>query len=359
VLVDASGLVVTNEHVIVHASNIRVLMADEREYPATLVGADSDSDLAVLRVDTKTPLPYLPLPKTDDIMIGETVVAIGNPYGLSHTVTVGVVSAIGRTIQASDIVYHDFIQTDASINPGNSGGPLINVEGRLIGINTAIHAQGEGIGFAIPVHRVRNIVDQIVHHGHVQPSWIGVQLQQLTPELAFHFGTSPGAGVLINGVDEGSPAAKAGLKRGQIIIKAANTTITNAAAFRLATKGLAAGDTLSLKVVDKGGKPRRVTLTLSAVPTELIEAFSWRGLGISVGEHAAGIAIVVVKVRAGSPAAQIGIRSGDAIAGVGGRAVEDVGAFQRALAALRNSNNVLLSVVRGRRLYRVTLPVAR
>jgi serine protease Do len=359
VLVDASGLVVTNEHVIVHASNIRVLMADEREYPATLIGADSDSDLAVLRVDTKTPLPYLPLPKTDDIMIGETVVAIGNPYGLSHTVTVGVVSAIGRTIQASDIVYHDFIQTDASINPGNSGGPLINVEGRLIGINTAIHAQGEGIGFAIPVHRVRNIVDQIVHHGHVQPSWIGVQLQQLTPELAFHFGTSPGAGVLINGVDEGSPAAKAGLKRGQIIIKAADTTITNAAAFRLATKGLAAGDTLSLKVVDKGGKPRRVTLTLSAVPTELIEAFSWRGLGISVGEHAAGIAIVVVKVRAGSPAAQIGIRSGDAIAGVGGRAVEDVGAFQRALAALRNSNNVLLSVVRGRRLYRVTLPVAR
>ena len=209
------------------------------------------------------------------------------------------------------------------------------------------------------MHRVRNIVDQIVHHGHVQPSWIGVQLQDLTPELAFHFGTSPGAGVLINGVDEASPAAKAGLKRGQIIVKAANTTITNAAAFTLATKGLAAGDTLSLRIVENAGKSRRVTLTLSAVPTELIEAFSWRGLGISVDEHPAGVAIVVVKVRPDSPAAQIGIQRGDAIAGIGGRAVEDVGAFQRALAALRNSNNVLLSVVRGRRLYRVTVPVAR
>lgn len=358
VIVDGSGIVVTNEHVIVHASNIWVLMADEREYNATLVGADSDSDLAVLRIDADSPLPHLALPQTDDILIGETVVAIGNPYGLSHTVTVGVVSAVGRTIQASDIVYHDFIQTDASINPGNSGGPLLNVEGRLIGINTAIHAQGEGIGFAIPIHRVRNIVDQLVHHGHVEPRWIGVQVQDLSPELAFHFGTSPGVGVLINGVEEGSPAEEAGLERGQIITKAEGQPIPNAGAFALATRGLSPGDELDLRVL-KDGKQSNVTLTLAALPKTLIEAFAWRGLGLAVVDHPSAKALVVSRVRAGSPASEVGIQPSDAIAGIGGQSVEDERSFRRALAAFRNSNNILLSVVRGRRLYRVTLPVAR
>jgi len=357
VIVDGSGIVVTNEHVIVHASEIRVLLADEREYSATLVGADSDSDLAVLRIDTETPLPHITLPRKDDIMIGETVVAIGNPYGLSHTVTVGVVSAVGRTIQAGDIVYHDFIQTDASINPGNSGGPLVNVEGKLIGINTAIHAQGEGIGFAIPIHRVRNVVDQLVHYGHVEPRWIGVQIQDLTPELAFHFGTGLGAGVLINGVDEGSPAAAAGLSRGQIITKAEGQAVPNAAAFALATRGLTPGDSLDLHIL-QDGKQQKVTLTLVSVPKSLLENFSWRGLGIAVDDHPSGEAVVVAKVRTDGPAVRIGIRPGDAIAGVGGKAVQSVGEFQRALATFRNSNNLLLSIVRGRRLYRVTLPIA-
>ncbi len=358
VLVDPSGIVVTNEHVIVHASTIRVLMADEREYPATLVGADSDSDLAVLRIETDAPLPYIPLPTEDDILIGESVIAIGNPFGLSHTVTVGVVSAIGRTIQAADLTYRDFIQTDASINPGNSGGPLVNVEGRLVGINTAIHAQGEGIGFAIPVHRVRNIVDQIVHHGHVQPPWIGVQVQDLTPEIAFHFGTSPGSGVLINGVDSDSPAEKEGLKRGQLIVRAERQPVSNSATFAHAIKGMTSGDTLELVVLDRG-KMRDVTLELSSIPRSLLEAFAWRGLGLGVADHDGGEVVVVTKVRRDGPAAKIGIQPGDAIAAMGGREVNDVAAFERASAALRNSNNVLVSVIRGRRLYRVTLPVAR
>jgi serine protease Do len=358
VLVDESGIVVTNEHVIVHASEIRVLLADERQYKATLVGANSDSDLAVLRIESDDPLPYVPLPKSDDILIGETVVAIGNPFGLSHTVTVGVVSAVGRTIQAADIIYHDFIQTDASINPGNSGGPLVNVDGRLIGINTAIHAQGEGIGFAIPVRRVRNIVEQILHHGHVQPPWIGVQVQNLTPEIAFHFHATPGAGVLINGVDADSPAARAGLERGHVIVRAQRQPIGNTAAFARAIKGLTAGDPLELKVL-VDGKTAEMTLELSTVPKKLLEAFAWRGLGLSVTDHDSGEAVVVTKVRSGGPAAIVGIRPGDAIAAMGGLNTTNVAAFERASAKLRNSNNVLVSVVRDRRLYRVTLAVAR
>jgi serine protease Do len=367
VIVDESGIVVTNEHVIVQATNIRVLMADEREYAATLVGADSDSDLAVLRIDLDSAedlaegpskLPALSLPSNDDILIGETVVAIGNPFGLSHTVTVGVVSAVGRTIHAADIVYHDFIQTDASINPGNSGGPLINVEGRLIGINTAIHAQGEGIGFAIPIYRVRNIVDQILHHGHVQPPWIGLQIQDLTPKLAFHFGTGLGTGVLINGVDAGSPAAQAGLERGQIITRAEGQPVPNSATFALATKGLTSGDFLDLRLLESG-KSRKVTLTLVPIPDEVLVTFAWRGIGIAVQDHPSGDAVIVSKVRSGGPAERIGIQRADAIAAVGGRPVTDTGSFQRAMATLRNSNNVLLSIVRGRRLYRATLPIAR
>ena len=155
VIVDANGTIVTNEHVIVQASSIRVLLADKREFTAKLIGADSDFDLAVLKVDADEKLPFIPLPTKESILIGETVVAIGNPYGLSHTVTVGVVSATGRTIQSGDVLYRDFIQTDASINPGNSGGPLINIDGDLVGINTAILGEAQGIGFSIPATRAR------------------------------------------------------------------------------------------------------------------------------------------------------------------------------------------------------------
>jgi Do/DeqQ family serine protease len=358
VIVDPNGTIVTNEHVIVQASEIRVLMADEREYVATLVGADSDSDLAVLKIDSDGPLPAVPLPNDDQIWIGETVVAIGNPFGLSHTVTVGVVSAVGRTIEANDILYHDFIQTDASINPGNSGGPLLDIDGHLLGINTAIYAQAQGIGFAIPIHRVRNVVGQIARYGHVQPAWIGVQLQELTPELAVHFGVRPGSGVLVSGVDEDSPAARAGLERGQIIQKAEGQSVANAAAFAAVTRGLTAGDTLDLVLFTPQGA-KKLSVRVATLPKARMEEFSWRALGLAVGEPTGGKGVVVVRVRAGGPAATIGIQPGDLIAALGGRDVDDVPDFHRGLAAFRNSGNLLLSVVRGRRLYRVTMPLAR
>ncbi len=356
VLIDPLGTVVTNEHVIMRATSIRVLLADKREFVARLVGADSDSDLAVLKVDADAALPHVALAPDDTILIGETVIAIGNPYGLSHTVTTGVVSALGRTIQAGEILYNDFIQTDASVNPGNSGGPLINLEGHVIGITTAIHREAEGIGFAIPVHRVRGIVDQIVHYGAVQPPWIGIQVQNLTPELAFHFRREPGSGVLVSAIDAGSPADRAGLDPGDLIVEAQGETVRNGSDFADRTRALVAGEKLRLEVVDDG-EPGEVTLTVAALsPNRLIE-MSWQALGVSVSNDPRGRGVTVTKVRAGSPADRIGIHPGDVITAVGGRDIDGEDAFHRRFAALRHSNNLLLSVLRGRFLYRVTLPL--
>ena len=358
VIIRADGTLITNEHVIVHASNIRVLMADKREFSATLAGADSDSDLAVLRVETDETLPVVTMAADDRILIGETVIAIGNPYGLSHTVTTGVVSAVGRTIQARDLVYHDFIQTDASINPGNSGGPLMNVEGRLIGINTAIHNDAEGIGFAIPIHRVRNIVEQILEHGGVQPPWVGIQVQNLTPEIAFHFGVGSGAGVLVSSVEETSPAAGAGLERGTIITRAQGEKIATAAGYARITHGMAAGDRLRLRI-RQNGEERDLVIKLSALPADRIDTFAWKAMGIKAVDAAGGDGVVVEDVRYRSPAHEIGIEKGDRISALGGREVAGGDAFRRRLASFRNSNSVLVSVVRGRRLYRVTLKLDR
>jgi serine protease Do len=359
VIVDKSGIIVTNEHVIVRATGIRVLMADKTELEAKLIGADSDSDLAVLKVESARPLPHLALPTANDVLIGETVIAIGNPFGLSHTVTTGVVSAVGRTIQAGDLVYQDFIQTDASINPGNSGGPLVNVEGNLVGINTAIHSQAEGIGFAIPADHVRAIVNQIVGHGAVQPAWIGIQTQDLTPELAFHFGVEPGAGVVVSDVEPDSPAARAGIVRGAVITRVRSERVRSSADFAGRTSGIAVGEDLALTFTSPGAKERSVVLEIAALPPEKIDAFAWSALGVAIRMDARAGVPVVARVRDGSPAARIGLAPGDAMVEVGGREIASVEEFRRRFAALRNKNSVLLTIGRGRRFYRVTVPLDR
>ncbi len=358
VLVDPEGLIVTNEHVIVRASTIRVLLADNREFDATLIGSDSDSDLAVLRVKSEEPLPHVPLSEDDSILIGETVIAIGNPFGLSHTVTTGVVSAVGRTIQAGDLVYQDFIQTDASINPGNSGGPLLDVEGRLIGINTAIHREAEGIGFAIPIRRVRNIVEEIIDHGTVRPAWIGIHVQDLTPDLAFHFGEKPGTGVLTRDIEEASPAQTAGLETGDVITHVQGHRTRNTTEFARRVRGLTAGDKLRL-TIGRDGEVQTKTLDITSLPVELIDAFAWRGLGVAVEQEASLRGVRVKRVRQASPAEGVGMAPGDILSAVGGRTVDGMETFRKGLAAFRNSNNLLVSVVRGRRLYRVTVPLHR
>src|SRR5437667_3117399 len=218
VIVAADGTIMTNVNVIERASRIHVTLIDQREFDATPVGADADADIAILRVKAGDDLPHIPFGSSADLMIGETVIAIGNPFGLSHTVTTGVVSAVGRSLHDEDRTYTDFVQTDASINPGNSGGPLLDIKGELIGINTAIHGKAQGIGFAIPISRAKRIVQELISHGAVEAPWVGLAVQTLTPELAPHFSLRDRQGVLIRTVEPGSPAARAGLNRGDILL---------------------------------------------------------------------------------------------------------------------------------------------
>ena len=212
VIVEGHGLVITNEHVVAGAARIRVQLADGRELPATLIGADRSFDLAVLKVETQNhELPALRLGTAADLMIGETVIAIGNPFGLSHTVTSGVISALHRVVRAKNRTYEDFIQTDAQINPGNSGGPLLNIHGELIGINTAVHSGGPGIGFAIPIDRARTIVNDLLQFGRVRYGWLGIRPSALRQGRR-------AVGVVVAEVEAGSPAERAGIQRGEVIV---------------------------------------------------------------------------------------------------------------------------------------------
>jgi Do/DeqQ family serine protease len=216
VVIDKSGLILTNNHVIKDADEISVKFSDKHEAKGKVVGTDPKTDLAVIRVDTKNELPVATLGNSDTLRVGEWAIAIGNPFGLDHTLTVGVVSATGRS-EVGIAAYENFIQTDASINPGNSGGPLLNIRGEVIGINTAIVASGQGIGFAIPVNMARKIIADLVKKGKVTRGWLGVGVQPLTSELAKSFGVS-GEGVLVNQVMPKSPAETAGIKVGDLIL---------------------------------------------------------------------------------------------------------------------------------------------
>jgi serine protease Do len=357
VLVDARGIVVTNQHVIVGGDTIRVQLADNREFEAKLIGGDSDFDLAVLKIQGGGAFPYVPIGADDSILIGETVIAIGNPYGLDHTVTTGVVSALGRSLQSGESLYQDIVQTDASINPGNSGGPLLDIRGRLIGINTAIHREAQGIGFAIPIWRVRNVVDQILQHGSVLPTWIGIVVQDLTSDLASHFRVKSGSGVLVRGIEGGSPAEASEIRTGDIITRVQGEKVRNTAEYERRVRALASGETLRLLVRGESGDERAVTIVIGSLPNEVIDRFAWDTIGVDVA--AVKDAITVRRVRPGSPAAEIGFASGDVLAGIGGREIGGIDAFRKEVAAARTSSSLLVSVVRGRRLYRVVVPLTR
>jgi S1-C subfamily serine protease len=355
VIARPDGTIVTNAHVILRASRIHVTLADEREFDADLIGADTDSDLAVLRVHARGPLPVIAVESAvAEPIIGETVIAIGNPFGLSHTVTTGVVSAVDRSLRAEDHVYTDFIQTDASINPGNSGGPLLNIRGDLIGINSAIYGKAQGIGFAIPAGRVRRVMRDLVSYGEVRRPWIGLVVRDLTPELARHFEVR--RGVVVFAVEPGSPAAAAGVERGDAITHVNGRPVASRDEFEQRLRDSRAGDRLSL-TRSRDGRVGEVTITAGTFPLARADDLAWDLLGLEVRPDGDGLA--VRRVRRGSPAAAIGVAGGDRLLGLGGRPVQSLAEFRSRIVELRDAESVLLSIGRGPYRYNVHVRLAR
>jgi serine protease Do len=354
VIIDAAGIIVTNDHVIRGASAIHVVLADGRTLEAEVLGSDSTNDLAVLRVSAKEPLPIAKLGISSDLMIGETVVAIGSPFGLAKTVTAGVVSATGRTFRAEDgTIYNDFVQTDAAINPGNSGGPLMNVDGEIIGINTAIFASAQGIGFAIPADKVRRIVDELTRFGKVRPAWVGIDAVDMPSQAAAQLGWDRTYGALVASVEPGSPAEQAGVRRGDVVAELGGSRISDAEDFDTRVRGYPARSAFAM-VLFRDGATRTLQVTPVEFPPRLIESLAWERLGLRVKDGKSGLAIS--GVRPGSAAQEIGLEPGDVILKVNNQPVPNPDAFREALLTARRGRSVLLLVRRGRYGYHITLP---
>jgi Do/DeqQ family serine protease len=265
----SDGYILTNEHVINGASEIQVTVSGfAKPFKARVVGADYDLDLAVLKIDAPRSLPYLQLGDAEKMAVGDWVIAIGNPYGLDHTVTVGVLSAKGRPVDIEDRHYKNLLQTDASINPGNSGGPLLNLAGQVIGINTAVNAQAQGIGFAIPSNTVKAVLDELINQGKVTRPWLGVQVQAVDKRWADYLGLSGVEGALVVGVLSGSPAERAGIRRGDVILELAGRKVTDPDRLIAIIKEQRIGSRVKL-VFWREGKLVRVEVAVNEKPARL------------------------------------------------------------------------------------------
>jgi len=356
VIIDTDGHVLTNEHVVSRASLIQVALADGRELEAELIGADPNNDIAVLQIKDDEKLPWVSMGSSGDLMVGEPVIAIGNPFGLSNTVTTGVISAIDRSIRSEQRVFHGFMQTDASINPGNSGGPLLNAHGDLIGINTAVYQGGQGIGFAIPIDTVARVVRELIEDGAVEPVWLGIEFQDLTPELAQAMKLPADMnGALVNRVREKSPARRAGLRRGDTVLKVDRHPVGSARAFFEILATAVEGQDLDLELW-RDGKTRTLSMQAEEVPDTLVDTLVHEMLGMELEENQRG-GYRVVSVRTGSGAERTGIQAGDLVLGINGKALEDAAALRRSALDLRGRSRALVVVQRGGGRYHVTVPL--
>ncbi len=345
----ADGTVITNHHVINGADEIQVVLNDGRSFAAELVGSDPEVDVAVLKIEANN-LTQLSMSNSDDLLVGDFVVAIGNPFGLGQTVTTGVVSALGRTGLGIE-GYEDFIQTDASINPGNSGGALVNLRGELVGINTAIIAPAGGnvgIGFAIPINMARASVEQILEHGEVKRGQIGVSIQDVTPELQDAFGLKNGQlGVLVTGVAEKSEAEKAGLKPGDVIVAVDERPTLSAGALRNAIGVRKIGDQVKITII-RDGKEKTVRSRVGSPESGFASTGKAHPLleGAQFDNNRDGGGVVVARIIPRSPAAASGLQAGDVIIGANRMRVEDLEDFNKAVG--RGKESILLHVQRGR-----------
>jgi serine protease Do/serine protease DegQ len=355
-IINKSGYIVTNDHVVRDAESIQVKLSNENVYDGKIVGRDPKTDIAVIKIDAREELPVSVLADSDKLQVGQWAIAIGNPFGLDRTVTVGVVSATGRSNMGIE-TYEDFIQTDASINPGNSGGPLLNVHGEVIGINTAIVAAGQGIGFAIPVNMAKQVVTQLVTKGSVTRGWLGVTIQPVTEELAREFGLTKTRGVLVADVMEGSPAAKGGILQGDIILDLGGTEIKDAQHLQRVVADTAPGKTVPVTVF-RGGREVKLSITSASADSAAARQARPQGeapdlIGLAVTElppdllRRGATGVVVAEVEEGGIAAEAGIQRGDIIVSVNRKRIASPADYDRAMAEAERRGTAILLVRRG------------
>jgi serine protease Do len=364
-VISEDGYIVTNNHVIEQADRIVVkLMDDEKEYQARVIGRDSKTDIALVKIDAGKNLPVLPLGDSDKMEVGDWVVAIGNPLGLSHTVTKGIISFKGRKdIRPSGHPgYYDFIQTDAPINPGNSGGPLINIDGEVIGVNESMVGGAQNIGFAVPINMAKAIISSLKDHGRVVRSWLGVQIQPVTQNLAESFGLSKTEGALIADVVAGGPADKAGLKTGDIIIEFNGKKISRSEDLPWLASNAGIGREAGVKII-RDGKPKELKVTLGEMPED---GKFGKGVGPGKGGEEIGMAVravppeiseraglrpgkgvLVVSVKEGSKAAEAGIAIEDIILKVNDQETNNPVEFVRVVKSVKSGALVRMLVRRG------------
>jgi serine protease Do len=343
VIVDEDGWIVTNYHVIQRASKINVVLADGSQYQATYVSGDEKNDLVLLKIDAKKPLPYVAIASDREAMLGETVIAVGNPFGLEHTVTKGIISAKKRKYSAGDVVFNDILQTDAAINPGNSGGPLVDLRGELVGINMAILSQAEGIGFAIPAKRVASLLANWLSPEKRSQVWLGLR-----------FGRDEKTGKLfVSDVQMDSPAAKAGLTVNDAVLKVDNESFSDVLRLQRHLLHMKAGQTVQFEV-DHTGKPRKYAVTLVALPKVSVPELMAKKFGLQVQPltpelaSAMGfgnlIGVLVAGVQAKSPAQEAGFQQGMLITHIGGQEIESQDRLAEQLASIKTGDAVGMAV---------------
>ncbi len=363
VIVSADGYIVTNNHVVENADEIEVSLPDKRQFKAKVIGTDPKTDVAVIKIEA-TGLPILPWTDSGRLEVGELVLAVGSPFGLTQTVTMGIISAVGRA-NMGIVDYEDFIQTDAAINPGNSGGALVNLHGELVGINTAIFTRTGGhmgIGFAIPSNMVRTVMDSLIKHGKVVRGWLGVSIQELTPDLAKEFGVSETAGALVADVMEDSPASKAGFERGDVITELDGKPVKDPTHLRTLVADSAPGTKVTIALRRDKGR-MSLDVTLGELPKDVSAQV---GAGDAKGRHAlAGVqvgplsrdearelrikgGVVVRRIDPSSLAARAGLQEGDVVREINRQAVTSVEEFEQRVGKLNAKERVLLLVTRGR-----------
>jgi len=375
VIVSPDGYIITNYHVIEKADEIKVTLYDKRDYKGRVIGSDPKTDIAVLKIRAEG-LPAVKWGNSDELQVGAFVLAFGNPYGLSHTVTMGIISALGRA-NVGIAEYEDFIQTDAAINPGNSGGPLVNIKGELIGINTAIFSRTggyQGIGFAVPSNMARSVLEQLIKKGKVERGWLGVTIQQVTPELGRQFGHPEPNGALISDIMSGSPAEKAGLKRGDVIIEFNGRTVRDAETLRNMVAQSKIGTHARLKVV-RGGRQIFIDAVIGELPKDSAMAIPEKSkeelrdnalAGFTVVELTVDMAkqlglgkaekgVVVVWVEPESTAQESGLRKGDVIYEINKKRVSNLSEFNSIASRLGERDSVLLFINRGGQRFYITL----